>query len=873
MTVWGKKRAMEGVTISSVPSTTKRNRISVIQPLQEEDAKKIRAAHHLPSFTVAVEGTYQFLRSLVIGETIRAVKVLTTPSTSNFIVELTSEYQSCHRYENVNYYHSFTEMEEWLSDLTVLSKEVRLRVAVETSLERIHSNGQYMSLFTKRSDVLFEKRWLHTDTPQVEGIRTCLHEKIVTKITEQMCEKKTNKVHQQEEKEKEELPVFINLRCEVRDLFFCIPVRQRSITGQGQSSYRLRAEWQALVISSYRMAAEFILAPLYLSNGSGADGRASLYLRISDDYNNCKYEKRAIADILDVLHVQIPLDYSDMLSKFDYPVKRERKEIQKDIDSPSLCAVYRVLLSLFPHLRLLGKSLGSIKNSTSLRLREVIVERNSFAVVFVLPLWDQHDEKKRLGRSYNCTNPIVVSMHKATGACYIVDESHRVYRHLPCISNTLYPLLIFISNSLLERNDVFLGKMFLAAKRGYHGESTNVMENTKFTDTEESIRVVGKLQATTIPMGNHNNPTETSLRVSSLTRRLFFANAIRGEKSSNGFSVSHVKRTPFYPLKRIAQKCNTSTLSQVRSTMKLVLKPCRIAIRAYETPLVWSGLDDLNCIESSICSPFRKEHFITQWDRKFFLLHLENINMQRNNNNSLSQILSPSSLLPSLTLPANPSPLPHKIFLADQHAIHERLRLEFFLANAESYVEQHSASVTFPVKIPTDICQDVISYEEILMRWGWRFTYGSKEVTERMECKTKKTSIHSDTQNNYYVTVTQWPHLVVEGHQLFLDSIDFLRITLEEFVTTLNPSRRVVADPKLDQNNKDCNRQNVAGHIVPSPIFQFLITRSCRGAVMFGDNISFEEAGKLLEGLQAVVQYSVCSHGRPAFATLQKRAV
>ncbi|ORC87781.1 uncharacterized protein TM35_000201900 [Trypanosoma theileri] len=865
--MWEIKGAMGDVSVSSTPSAIRNDRVAAIQPMRREETKKIRAAHHIPSFTVAVEGTYQFIRSLVIGEITRAVRVLAIPTTSNFIVELTSEYQSSHLYKNVDYYRSFTEMEEWLSDLTVLSQEVRLRVAVETSLERIDSKGDYISLFPKRSDILFKERWLHTDLAQMESTKTSLHEKIATKIRERMCEEKTHEGQRQQR----QLPLFINLRCEVHNLFFCIPVRQRSITGEGQSSYRLRAEWQALVISSYRMAVEFIIAPLYLSNSSTADGRASLYLRVSDNYNNYyKNEKKAVVDIIDVLHVQIPSDDSEMISKVHYPIKRDQKEIQKDIDSLSISTVYRVLLSLFPHLRLLGKSLGSIKNSTSLRLREVIVKRNSFAVVFVCPLWDSHNENKCLGRSYNCTNPLAVSVNKITGACHVVDESHRVYRHISSLSNTLYPLLIFVSNTLLEGSDTILGKLFLAAKQGYHNESRSILKETTFTDTKENIRVVDELRTATKSLGDHSTPTKTSLRVSSLARRLSLADAVKSKKSSHVVSVSHVKRTPFYPLKWITQKCNTSTLSQVRSKMKLVLKPSHIAIRGYEIPFVWTGLDSLNRIGGTTCCPFRKEHLITQWDRKFFLLYLENASKQENNNNnnnSLSEVSSPSSVV----LPVTSSRLPHTLYLADQHAIHERLRLEYFLTTAESYVMQDSTSVTFPVKIPVDIRQDVTNYEEILMRWGWRFAHGSKEITEGIECKSKKLPIYSNA-NNYCVTITQWPHLVVEGHQLFLDNIDFLRMALEEIVTTLSPSRKVIGNSKSAHNGSDCDGQNAGGHIVPSPILQFLITRSCRGAIMFGDKVSFAEAEKLVEGLQAVVQYSLCSHGRPAFAVLQKRA-
>lgn len=281
-------------------------------------------------------------------------------------------------------------------------------------------------------------------------------------------------------------------------------------------------------------------------------------------------------------------------------------------------------------------------------------------------------------------------------------------------------------------------------------------------------------------------------------------------------------------------------------------------------------------------------------------------------------------------------------FVLDQHAIHERLRLEFFLMFAEAYVmhpeldlkdqnnnnknnnmdanrvergegevlcarlekvrvllsdldlccascrqeetkkepqrkchvdkpsahvreldRENSDSLSFPALLPSDLRQRVTALEGSLQRCGWRFHHEPEPLSPLSSREEEQ-----EVSVLCCAAVRQWPLLKVEGFSLELDSLQDLRCMVEELEVA-------GAAPPSKHRNENCETGAVSisspSVIIPSAILQFLISRSCRGAIMFGDVLSAAAVRRLLEELQAVEQFYVCSHGRPSFAVLQPR--
>ncbi|KEG15061.1 hypothetical protein DQ04_00201140 [Trypanosoma grayi] len=839
-----------------------------VRPLHPHEVVKIRAAHRLPSLTVAVEGAYQFLRSLTWGGRIRAVRVVALPSASHFTVELRADYQHCRDCVSVGLVCNKGGEVEWLPELSAVSEEVRLCVAAEFLLRSDVHGRQSVSLSSEQSQVLFEKRWSHTNPLSEEETVTRVRGVVAGQVQAQL--RQLSQQQQHRETEKNSFLMAVRLRCEVRGLFCCMPVRRQSASRQSHTLYRLRAERQALLMAAYRMSLECVLAPLYLSSKKDTDHSASLYLRVGSDDK----EGRAAADAADATYVSSFLAPSNV--EVTEPLaKRQRTEARSEASSQKLSVAYRVLGAFFPDLRLSDGASDCVRGSALLRLCEVVVKRGVFAVLFLLPSSMNHHGANGLWglpsppSSYHkeAAAVVVVSMHAASATCFVVDESHWVHRHVARISATSRPLLVLMAESLLQGDGGTLRSMFGAAVRGYHRRaaplSTRNMPNSATEDDEErteAVCVVGKLTAPCGALRADQIAPTAALRVSFLSQLLSSTGRTFASKRSDGAVLSVPRRTPFYPLKwKREYTCGTSSLAQARSAMQLELDPAQIAVRAYGVPAVWPRTGDVGHAESrrGRC-PFRAEHFIAQWDRKFLLLCMGGPGMPHSNALVDESVYLSLSQCATKTSRAS---LPARLYLVDQHAVHERLRLEFFLSFAESYVQHGSAPASFTVEVPADICRDVVTYEAMLKRWGWRFAHSNGAVGAA-------SFSHTPVRR---VSVTCWPRLVVEGHALLLDSVEALRATVEEFAIVLPPTSTVAA-PRADCRHSKCGEEpRNYKSAVPSVILQFLVKRSCRGAVMFGDRLSRVDAEKLIEALQAVEQYTVCSHGRPAFAAVRSR--
>ncbi|KAG5481840.1 hypothetical protein LSCM4_06916 [Leishmania orientalis] len=343
---------------------------------------------------------------------------------------------------------------------------------------------------------------------------------------------------------------------------------------------------------------------------------------------------------------------------------------------------------------------------------------------------------------------------------------------------------------------------------------------------------------------------------------------------------------------------------------------------------------------------------VTQWARKFLIIASPTTPQRAS-----SPTCEPAAVLPpGLACP----PKPHALqwWVVDQHAVHERVRLEFFLCFADIYVchpeLQHGmgnaasegalagsdaasdsaphtslslspharmalarrrrvaqllcslavmspasspyatmASSSFPVSLPGDWRLRVTAMETHLRQWGWRFHHESAAGVHRGETRSAAArssgmrvdqSTHSRTRPSLATAVAAWPCLEVEGVVCHVTSTQALQQTVEELEavgaaataesdSAFTPLQTASADPVLSccrfpgpsqvpRSSSPCSL------LVPSVFLDFFISRSCRGAIMFGDLLRPTSARSMVAALDCVEQYYVCSHGRPSFTHL-----
>ncbi|TPP51705.1 hypothetical protein CGC21_4020 [Leishmania donovani] len=355
-----------------------------------------------------------------------------------------------------------------------------------------------------------------------------------------------------------------------------------------------------------------------------------------------------------------------------------------------------------------------------------------------------------------------------------------------------------------------------------------------------------------------------------------------------------------------------------------------------------------------ITTAFSARVSVLQWARKFLIIASP----------TTPQRASKPSCGPAAVLPQGPvcRPQPHALqwWVADQHAVHERVRLEFFLCFADTYVchpelprgveraasecliagsgtvsecvprtslpltpharkaleRRHrvaqllwshavtgaacspsasSAAASFSVSLPAEWRLRVTAVEAHLRQWGWRFHHEAVAAVHRGEMQCSRAvawasgvrvgqSAYSRTWPALATAIVAWPCLKVEGVVRHVTSMQALRQTVEEleavgaaataaFDSAFVPPQSALTDPVSlccrgpGPSQVPCS-SSPCPLLIPSVFLEFFISRSCRGAIMFGDVLRPTAARSMVAALDCVEQYYVCSHGRPSFAHL-----
>ncbi|CAC9478095.1 conserved hypothetical protein [Leishmania infantum JPCM5] len=355
-----------------------------------------------------------------------------------------------------------------------------------------------------------------------------------------------------------------------------------------------------------------------------------------------------------------------------------------------------------------------------------------------------------------------------------------------------------------------------------------------------------------------------------------------------------------------------------------------------------------------ITTAFSARVSVLQWARKFLIIASP----------TTPQRASKPSCGPAAVLPQGPvcRPQPHALqwWVADQHAVHERVRLEFFLCFADTYVchpelprgveraasecliagsgtvsecvprtslpltpharkaleRRHrvaqllwshavtgaacspsasSAAASFSVSLPAEWRLRVTAVEAHLRQWGWRFHHEAVAAVHRGEMQCSRAvawasgvrvgqPAYSRTWPALATAIVAWPCLKVEGVVRHVTSMQALRQTVEEleavgaaataaFDSAFVPPQSALTDPVSlccrgpGPSQVPCS-SSPCPLLIPSVFLEFFISRSCRGAIMFGDVLRPTAARSMVSALDCVEQYYVCSHGRPSFTHL-----
>ena len=294
------------------------------------------------------------------------------------------------------------------------------------------------------------------------------------------------------------------------------------------------------------------------------------------------------------------------------------------------------------------------------------------------------------------------------------------------------------------------------------------------------------------------------------------------------------------------------------------------------------------------------ESFIFQFDRKFLVCGFRprtNVaSINPNNNNKFS---SPYNSFSS-----------KKLFIMDQHAVSERGRLEAFRVAGlqktvkkiiklnqqeeeemkiplnDDFINEDATAVLLDFKTKNhhrfsssassssnnqysitnrQIAQLTISFAPILKIWGWTVVVGC-DGDENNNNNNASSNINNNKNDDdrqqpatTFVKITTIPCFVLETFELQATKLE----PMIEFILHLN----LLLSSSANINNNNINNNNIpllflSETVVPPILERFAVSRSCRGAIMFHDELNQRDMKLILKSVVNTSQFDQCSHGR-----------
>lgn len=176
----------------------------------------------------------------------------------------------------------------------------------------------------------------------------------------------------------------------------------------------------------------------------------------------------------------------------------------------------------------------------------------------------------------------------------------------------------------------------------------------------------------------------------------------------------------------------------------------------------------------------------------------------------------------------------------DQHAVHERIRFEHFLSQLRTPSTPPTSTLTkrllaTPITYSLSLHQfnTISMYQQAICKWCWSFdlSAGHSATTAPLSGR--------DATTHYSLQLREVP--VILGVEIGVQG-------LVRFAEALDESSGTSA--------------------MPASVLEVVKSKACRGAIMFGDELTQETMDEMLKTLRKCRQPFACAHGRPSAVLL-----
>lgn len=191
-----------------------------------------------------------------------------------------------------------------------------------------------------------------------------------------------------------------------------------------------------------------------------------------------------------------------------------------------------------------------------------------------------------------------------------------------------------------------------------------------------------------------------------------------------------------------------------------------------------------------------------------------------------------------------------ELYIIDQHACDERIRLESFL---KQYICDIMANALAVQKIFQSRIEIAISEKENFEQYRHEFSKWGIYYNV----------VHSN--NNYSLDIFALPDMLADKIKANEELKDMM---LQHIFDLKDGSRsRIKTISSLDAQFLSGGWWSNVNKI-PSFIRRFFDSKACRSAIMFGDTLNLQECRDLVRRLNGCIQPNFCAHGRPSVVEL-----
>ena len=193
-----------------------------------------------------------------------------------------------------------------------------------------------------------------------------------------------------------------------------------------------------------------------------------------------------------------------------------------------------------------------------------------------------------------------------------------------------------------------------------------------------------------------------------------------------------------------------------------------------------------------------------------------------------------------------------KLFILDQHACDERIKLESFLqdfiCNALNNSLFSQPIVENPVDITTAEAHLFEHYSREMRKWSIFY------------------SIKEEETGSFRITIESLPDILLERYK---KDTTFLKDALLQHFTELEMRiRNTLPNPATHREELKSTKWWKCIDSIPTVIREVLNSKACRSAIMFGDSLTTTECSILVKKLSNCHNPFYCAHGRPSVVPL-----